>query len=283
MTLVKPNSSNSLQQNSAGIKRICAHGWDDVRSKTGTNFILLHLMLMLFFLPYFSRSYSHLMFIAMRMAVLFFISRVDEELQTSAILTILLSLDVIATICIYFVPKVMAAKSEAHGVTGRGLNGAAFQSGNQNMHWNLQRSNQNTLGYRSGAASINQDNDYHDHVMTRQKSVVTMVEKSIQTDLGEIIAGSASITLKYSGFSAKESAHAAENIRHDNKTDAGEDRPPIIERKPTMTFEDDTQSRNETDDDKEVDIHIESENKTEHKKENGILDWSDRSDQWIPI
>lgn len=216
------------------------------------------------------------MFIAMRMAVLFFISRDDEELQTSAILTILLSLDVIATICIYFIPKVIAAKSEAHGVTGMGLNGAAFQSGNQNMHWNLQRSNQNTLGYRLGASSINQDNDYHD-VMKRQESVGT------QTDLGEIIiAGSASINLKNSGFSAKESAHAAENIRDDNK-DVGEGRPPIIERKPTVTFEDDTQSRNETDDDKEVDIHIESENKTEHKKENDILDWSDRSDQWIPI
>lgn len=239
------------------------------------------------FVSYFFCSYSHLMFIAMRMIVFFFLSNIDDGLQISAILAILRSLDVIATICIYFVPKVIAAKYETGGVPSRGLNQASsLQSSDQNMTWRqLQRANENTAGFRSGA-SINESTDYHNYILRRQESAGTTVEKSIQTDLGEIMAESASITFIISGAGVEESVLTGIDIQDCDKQDAG--RPPIIKRKPTVTFrevksenvteEKDTKKENKTD-------SIESGNVNEHKilSESDILDLSDRSDQWIPI
>ena len=241
------------------------------------------------------------MFIAMRMIVFFFLSNIDDGLQISAILAILRSLDVIATICIYFVPKVIAAKYETGGVPSRGLNQASsLQSGDQNMTWRqLQRANENTAGFRSGA-SINESTDYHNYILRRQESAGATVEKSIQTDLGEIMAESASITFIISGAGVEESVLTGMDIQDCDKQDAG--MPPIIERKPTVTFREVTQSENEIDNGNEIDmksenvteendtkkenkIGIESGNVNEHKilSESDILDLSDRSDQWIPI
>lgn len=53
MTLVKLNSLNSLQQNSAGIKRICAHGRDDVRSKNRNQYYSIIFDASVFLIPYF--------------------------------------------------------------------------------------------------------------------------------------------------------------------------------------------------------------------------------------
>ena len=59
--------------------------------------------------------YSHLMFIIMRIAVFLFAGDLEINVQASALISILLSLDVMITISIYFVPKIMAARSDSPG------------------------------------------------------------------------------------------------------------------------------------------------------------------------
>ena len=80
--------------------------------------------------------YSHLMFIIMRLAVFLFAGDLEVNVQVSALLSILLSLDAMITISIYLVPKIIAARSDSPG--------------------NQSSSNQNRSDRLSGA-SANQD------------------------------------------------------------------------------------------------------------------------------
>lgn len=90
--------------------------------------------------------YSHMMFIVMRIAVFFFSNSVDQQHRVSPILAILLSLDVIITICIYFAPKFMAARSDRGENSRRGIQTLSSVSasytngGDKSFRWRIRSS-----------------------------------------------------------------------------------------------------------------------------------------------
>lgn len=99
--------------------------------------------------------YSQVMFIVMRLAVFLFSDNLDQKNQVSAILAILLSLDVITTICIYFVPKILAATKK---VDNPSRNTSSNYSGNP-MRESRRSSFEDTPGHVSRRLSRNNSNE----------------------------------------------------------------------------------------------------------------------------